>query len=129
MKKKGKRQQINDSEIMDALDASNGHVGRAASKLGVTNGTLSKWILESENLKKYQSMRRSQDAIKARDKLNDIMDTLEHEDPRFTGHVIKVCQILLDKAEADKHEVNQTNINKMDEELAKKIDQLIGDVD
>lgn len=124
-----KRDLTTDNEILDALDACDGHVGRAALCIGVTTNTLSRWILDSDSLKAHAAHRREQDGMRARDKLNEILDDLDHRIPEFTGHVIRVCRTLLDKSEADKMDIKQTTVNKLDRETEKKIDAMLDKIE
>lgn len=101
-----KRQDYTDSEIMDALDSTDYNVSAAAKRLGIQTTTLNRWIRESDNLRKYIQWRIEGDAVKARDRLNEILEQADHLDPRQMGHVISVCKILLDKVEADRNHLS-----------------------
>lgn len=121
-----KRDQTSDNQILDALEASDGNFTKAAHKLGIQRATLSKWVLESENLKGLIALRVADDAVLARDTLHNVLTDCDHENKDFTGHIIRVCQILLDKAEANKLDVTSTVSNKIDIELSNKIKDLLG---
>jgi hypothetical protein len=122
-----KRKDFNDSEIMDALDAESYNITKAAGRLGVRPNTLYKWVKESENLTTYISFRTESDAVRARDKLDEILSSADTLDPRQMGHIISICKILLDKQEADKNhlEVDQTNTHTIDKDLEDKIKKLL----
>jgi transposase-like protein len=95
---------------MDALDACDYSIHKAATRLGIQANTLYHWIRKSENLSKYIAYRLQFDAVKAREKLEGILEQVDHLNPAMLGHVIQVCKILLDKAEADKTDVQQQQI-------------------
>lgn len=124
-----KRKDFQDSQIMDALDAENYNVSKAAGRLGVQPNTLYKWIKDSENLSNYVKLRTDADAVKARDKLNFILEHADSLDPRQMGHIISICKILIDKAESDKSDINinQQTKHKIDEDLKDKIQRLLED--
>ena len=121
----GKRGDYPDSKIMDALDAANYSIRKAAERLGVCEATLYRWIKDSANLSKYLNLKLETDALKAREKLNDILDKLDFNDSKFTGHVISVCKILLDKVEADKQEMHMTQETTIDQDLEEKVRRLL----
>lgn len=112
---------------MDALDAESYNITKAAGRLGVRPNTLYKWVKESENLATYISFRTESDAVRARDKLDEILSSADTLDPRQMGHIISICKILLDKQEADKNhlEVDQTNTHTIDKDLEDKIKKLL----
>jgi transposase-like protein len=122
-----KRKDFTDSQIMDALDAEELNVSRAAGRLGIAPNTLYQWIKKSPNLKGYLQMRTETDAVKARDKLNRILDLADELDPRQMGHIITICKILIDKQEADKQQldVNQHTKLEVDSEIQDKIRKLL----
>lgn len=117
-----KRKEFKDSEIMDALDASEMNVSGAARRLGVMPGTLSKWILEDENLKKYVAFRNETDAVKARDRLSELLDRNDIK----INDLISACKILLDKAEPDKKALEVDGRISIDHKLSDDIDRLFG---
>lgn len=122
-----KRDEIPDSKIMDALDAEEYNIKRAAARLGIKPNTLYKWIKDSENLKKYVDLRIENDAVRARDKLSEMLEYGDALDPRQMGHIISICKILLDKAEADRQslDISQQTTHKIDKELQDKIRDLL----
>lgn len=122
-----KRKDYQDSEIMDALDATGYNLTKAAKRLGVKPEHFYRWVKESDNLRNYVRMRTESDASKARDKLNDILDSADAMDPRIMGNIISICKILLDKAEADKNTLEVTGLGVIDEELNDRIKQLLGE--
>ena len=97
-----KRSDFKDSQIMDALDASNYSIGKAAEVLGVTSSTLYRWIKQSDNLRKYRGMQIEAHALLAREKIEQIINQADHLDPRQMSAVISACKLFMDKAEADK---------------------------
>lgn len=122
-----KRDDFTDSEIMDALEAEGMHVARAAGRLGIGINTLYTWLANDPNLKKFRSWRTQHDAVSARDKLKDILERADELDPRQMGHVINICKILLDKAEADKTEAKIDVNGGINQELEDKLKKLLGD--
>lgn len=105
-KKKHKRSDFKDSEIHDALDATDMNVSKASELLGVHKNTLYRWMNEDPNLKEYQRASISTQALLAREKIESIIKGADHLDPRQMGHVISACKIFIDKAEATKLQVD-----------------------
>jgi hypothetical protein len=121
-----KRKDFTDSQIMDALDASEYNITKAAKLLTVNPQYLYKWVRDDDNLKGYLRMRVESDAVKARDKLNEILELANALDPKQMGHVVQICKILLDKQEADKQQLDIHTQHSVDEELNEKIKKLLG---
>lgn len=120
------RKQIPDSEIMDALDAADMKTSVAADTLGVTMGTLARWIRESPNLAEYKRGQLASRAAVAWEKLEEIVEQLDHTDKDFTGHVVKACKIMIDKVDADKTEIQQNNTFREDkDEVNNKLRELL----
>ena len=122
-----KRKHIQDSVIMDALDACEYSVHKAAVRVGVTSATMYRWIQKSDNLKKYIAWRLDFDAVKAREKLEFMMENVDCLDPKTMGNVIAICKILLDKAESNKVDTNVTNTITVDSALEDRIKKLLGE--
>ena len=122
-----KRNHIQDSVIMNALDVAEYSIHKASSRLGVCPATLHRWIKKSENLQRYINERLEFDAVKAREKLEYMLDNVDCLDPKTMGNIISICKILLDKAEANKSEVSVTKTVTIDEDLEKKIKELLGE--
>ena len=124
---KSKRDDFTDSQIMDALDACNYNVRLASDRLGIMPNTLYRWIKNSKNLTKYIADRLGFDAVRARDKLNEILDKADPMDTKYTNNVISICKILLDKSEADanKQEINMKQEMVLDKDLEAKINAFI----
>ena len=120
-----KRSKVTNNEIMDALDATGFSLLKASKLLGVGKTTLFKWVNADPTLKAYRSQQLGLDAVKARDVLNNILENADHMDTRVMGHVISVCKLLLDKAEADKQDMNVSHEHKIDKELDAKINKLM----
>lgn len=129
MNRSNKRKDTPDSKIMDALDASDYSIHRASTRLGVRPSTLYYWISDSPNLKKYIAHRLDFDAVKAREKLEQMLEQADALDPRQMGHVIQICKILLDKAEANKSQLEIDHVLDVgvNEEIEKKIRDLLGE--
>lgn len=102
MDKRSKRKDFQDSEIMNALDACEYSVGRAAQMLGVAESTLYRWINDSENLKKYKAYMIETHALLARSKVEQILKHADYLDPKQMGHIISAAKLFMDKAEASK---------------------------
>lgn len=124
-----KRKDFSDSVIMDALDACDYSITKAAVKLGVTSSTLYRWINQSDNLRKYRFMQIEQHALLAREKIEQIIKQADYLDPRQMGAVISACKIFLDKAEANKLNIEGEVSHKhgMDEAAADLVDKLINE--
>jgi hypothetical protein len=129
MKPTNKRKDTPDSKIMDALDASDYSIHRASTRLGVHPSTLYRWISDSPNLKKYIAHRLEFDAVKAREKLEHMLEHADALDPKQMGHVISICKILLDKAEANKAQLEIDHVLdvSVNEEVESKIRKLLGE--
>lgn len=97
-----KRKDFQDSQIMDALDACDYSIHKASDMLGITPSTLYRWVNQSDNLRKYRGMQIESHALKAREKLEQIIEGADHLDPRQMGPIISACKIFMDKAEANK---------------------------
>ena len=124
-RKNCKRDDYSDNDIIDALESCNYAIPAAAKKLGVGNATLYKWIQASPNIKAHQQFKLGMDAVKAREVLNQILDE-HHGDAKKLREIIAVCKILLDKAEADKQDVEIKETHKLDKELEEKLNELLG---
>ena len=111
---------------MDAIEAAEYNITEASRRLGIRRTNLSAWIRNEDNLRNFVKHRIEMDAVKARDKLNEILSLADSLDPKQMGHVVNICKILLDKAEADKSQVDVTTHNKIDDELNEKIKKLLG---
>lgn len=123
-----KRKDYPDSVIMNALDACNYSIPKAAERLGVRPNTLYHWIQTSDNLRQYRNMKLEMDAVTAREKLNDMLAKLDALDPRVSGHVISICKILIDKAEANKMDNSPMKVqHEIDKDLEDKIRKLLGE--
>lgn len=124
-----KRKDFEDSQIMDALDASDYSVHKAAAMLSVTPQTLYRWINQSDNLRKYRFMQIEAHALMARDKIEQIISQADYLDPRQMGSVISACKIFLDKAEANKLNIEGEVAHKhgLDDSAADLVDKLINE--
>ena len=123
-----KRKDFEDSTIMDALDACEYSIPKAAQRLGVGVAHFYNWIDKSPNLKSYIRLKLELDAVNAREKVQEIMQ-LDHNDPKFTGHVLGACKLLIDKADASKLQVDGTQSvsHTVDDELGETIRKLLGE--
>ena len=121
-----KRKHYPDSKIMDALDACDYAISKAALRLGIASSTLYTWVRNSPNLNKYIANRLELDALKARDKLEEILEKADALDPKFTGNVIQVCKILMDKVEPDRQQLDTNHKLEIDVDLNDKINKLLG---
>lgn len=118
---------FNLNDIFNALDACEFNLSKTASMLGIAGHTMRKWARDKEQVRKYIAFRTADDAARARDRLNEILESADINDPKVMGHVVSVCKILLDKNEADKQEVeSNVNIN-IDKELDIKLRKLLGE--
>lgn len=121
-----KRKDYTDGDVLDAINATNGSIPKAAEKLGIASGTLYDWIRKSDNLSCLINRQREMDALLARDKLNYMLNTLDAVDPKYTGHIISICKIMLDKVEADKSSIVTNNkIEVINHEIEAKINRLL----
>ena len=128
-KHKAKRKDYTDSAIMDALDAANYSLTEAARFLGVSYPTLRNWVLKSDNLGPYMRNRQADQAIRAREALDEILNAMDAHDPRQASILKDTAKILLDKFEATKLDITSDNTHKVsvDKELDDKLKELLGD--
>ena len=124
---KKKRGDFQDSQIMDALDACDYSITKAAGMLGVAASTLYTWVNDSDNLRKYRFMQIEQHALLAREKIEQIIKHADALDPRQMGAVISACKLFMDKAEANKLSVegSVSHTHGIDDDAASLVDKLI----
>ena len=121
------RRDYPDSKIMDALDAGDYNINRAAEILGLHVPTLRNWIIKSENLSKYTAYKQAEGAVKAREKLDYMLDNLDADDPRAAGILTTICKTLMDKYEPDLLKSETDHRVEIDKALEDKINKLLGD--
>jgi hypothetical protein len=122
-----KRSEYNDSTIMDALDAVDYNINEAAKVLGLNTGTLRNWIIRSDNLSAYIKHRQAEGAMKAREKLEYMLDNLDPLDPRQASVLKDICKTLMDKYEPDLSASEVKATHELNTELNDKINELLGD--
>lgn len=123
--KRVNRRDYTDSQIMDALDRCDYNLYEASKFLGIATSTFRNWVVSSDNINKYLKYKQADGALKAREKLEYMLDNLDALDPRQAGVVKDICKTLLDKYEPDltKSEVDTTV--SFDEVLDDKIKKLL----
>ena len=123
-----RRKDFEDSVIMDALDACDYSIPKAAVRLGVQTSTLYGWVDKSHNLKTYVRLKLELDAVTAREKVHEIMQ-LDHHDPKFTGHVLGACKLMIDKADSTKVQVDSNAAIDLtvDGDLSDTLKKLLGE--
>lgn len=122
-----RRKDFTDSQIMDVLDANDYDIKQAASSLGIATTTLRRWIIQSENLSTYHRLKIAEGAVKAREKLEYMLEHLDCLDPKSSGTVLGVCKTLMDKYEPDLSKVESKNEISVDKQLEDKIKKLLGE--
>jgi len=122
-----KRKDFPDSVIMDALDANDYSIFKAADMLGIASSTLYTWINSSDNLRKYRYMQIEAHGLLAREKIEAILTQADHLDPRQMGHVLSAAKIFMDKAEANKLNIEGEVSHKhgIDKAASDLVDKLI----
>lgn len=123
-----KRKDFEDSTIMDALDACEYSIPKAAQRLGVGVAHFYNWIDKSPNLKNYVRLKLELDAVNAREKVQEILG-LDLHDPKFTGHVLSAAKLLIDKADSTKIQVDGSTAVELSvaADLSDAIKHLMGD--
>ena len=122
----GKRKNFTDNMIIDAMEACNHSIRKASERLGVTYGTLSKWITESDNLRGLIALKLSSDACKARDLLGELLGLINNksdllEDTKQQAILVTICKIFLDKFESNKSSIEMDS--KSDYKINLKLDE------
>lgn len=119
-KHRANRKDYPDSRIHDALDGNNFCLSSTAVSLGVSVATLRNWVIRSPNLNGYVQHKQAEQALKAREKLEQIMENMDPADPRSAAVLMQTCKIMLDRFEPtlSKQEVNsKIEISESDKSL------------
>lgn len=126
-KHNAKRADYPDSRIMDALDTADYNISQAAQILGLHIPTLRNWIIKSENLSKYMVYKQAEGAVKAREKLEYMLDHLDADDPRAAAILTTICKTLMDKWEPDLLKSETDHRIEIDTKLEDKVKKLLED--